>query len=489
MTQAQRKIKTSKEFGALWQRAFTDEHALISGNPEIGIVFPSAEERQKAMLNMVIDINLMVTVFEELCENTSAVKLANQGYIKRVDSHEKQYRAQSLQNEIEALPFNMPAEERRERIFQMVVDLAQRGCIKTHEDLITPDVENRGQVRQQTREEMLIAESNRETGTWIEIYNPGPKTLESITSKKQRKNISPEQIPSKLRDVNRLLIMPETPEVFDDFNKFLRVIHPAKTIESKEHERLFEENWSVKNYGYFDKMIYIALDSLEDGSLSLGSVAPIGEIKVCARQLFAAEKLTDPVRAVYRTTHNANTLYMPSSGTEKGKGEYRVRREQFKANYNKSKEKFERACKDFGIDNYQFPALPSDLGDDTQYSKLGEELHKLALMINIDALNAVNNRKWADKFLDTYYFQQAALHDRRSGTPVSNKLVFEKFVELGGELDPGMHGSIPPTSIRALKTSKPADAIEKDAKKRYKVSKAALNQEISALRRHAGTLR
>lgn len=475
------KPRTPKDFGAKWQRLFYKPEELVSGNTAVGIEFPSAEERQKELQNLAIDASLMLYVYEELCEGKKALQLAADGLIHRQNASGEIISARQIDEELPSRSSLIDAKKRREIIFEKVCELSRKGCIKTHRDMTGDELMDRAARRSLSEEEMALEQANRITGAWIQIENPGSKSEESIRTKLFRKSISDQNMAARLRDVNRIMVMPSTPEVYEDYFRILGVLHPPKELENGEtHDRLIQQGWEVKNYGYFDKMVYLALDKLATGEPSTGDVAPVAEIQVCAGELHVAEKLTDPMRAVARMTVNATQRYKPKSGGDKRKNEYLRNQQQFVDIYQRAKEKFDGVCKKNGL-KYEFPAMPKNLGDDTQYALLSSQLTDMMLNINIAALNAANSRKWADKFLETYYFQQAALEDRRKGTPATTEKIFKTFPELGGELDE-VHGLITSHYLNQINASTPHAVIKKQAERSYKDAKMALRPEIERLR-------
>lgn len=223
----------------------------------------------------------------------------------------------------------------------------------------------------------------------IQILNCGPKGIAAIGEKAKRKNVDV----CELRDINRVGVLPKTPEYAENFIKIMALMNPAKAVDGSEIPRLFEEPPEIFQHGYYNQKLVLALDGTSHSiERTKGNKASIAEIKIVPAAMLQAEKLTATIKPIIDILNNVKH--------ENFNGEMQ---EALKYKYHEQKNEFELLTKNIP-DKYKWPDLPKELNKDKTYSALKDEFNILAININTDAI--INeNKEWKEKYLKTALLQ------------------------------------------------------------------------------------
>ncbi len=431
---------SAKEFSRTWQQGVSADQ-LISGDTAHG-AFPDAERRQDRFVGMILNAMMTLVLYEELKEG------ANPEYLEKMFNYEKIGNMPDFLRDLKesvARTKSLDADTRNQALMTLVLELSDKGCIKTHRQLITDDVWNNyiqqrvayngvmadyaSQVQEWQAEGMpgepprrprlekpvspRISVVNDITQKWISLESPGQKTESSLYSKLRRKGYSHGKDfkgASEVMDMTRVMVQPYTPEVAEEFCQVLRHVFPPKAQENgTEYPRVFTEPWQVSYYGYFDRKAYMAMDRLtETGTpeVAEGLHGMVGEVKIVAKEMSKAEKITAPVYAVLRELDDINK-FIPDSGGQKKANKHTEEFGRFRELYERSKRMFGQRCRQEGL-SYEFPPFKENQPTKREtYTSVKEALTKLQKRINSDAINQARD-EWQEQYLHTAYYQLAA---------------------------------------------------------------------------------
>jgi hypothetical protein len=450
-------FKTAREFARYWQ-----------GNKKIPDLTEGAEKRQDKMIGLMLNAATATAVINALYWNNTVKALSDlirvrNGVLVDADGNSSGLTLEKLEADVNAC-LDKPARESRKALYELVMNqLSAPGLLKTHREwaknsewddyvharnnyhLIKNYFDKQealghptGVERPERPEDPRIRNYNDRLGQWLFIKDSGPKTASSIASKIERKkklaglggegmqsprgadegNVG-QHIPAyDIRDINRIMILPDVPETADDFYEVLSEQIQKKVAHLQDGvPHLFKEKWSVKPWGQFDRMAYIALHAEHaDGSLKQDDVA-IAEIKVVGKQMEKADSLTAPLYALHRELDNVDRFF--PKGNASKRTDPMKEREAFRMLHNQCAAAFKAVCKKIyekQTPPYTFPPLPKELNRPIDFENLRQQLNSLSQEIYIDALNGERSiNDWAPVFLATAYYQEAAAEAKSGG--------------------------------------------------------------------------
>ncbi len=435
-----RQPRKAKEFASAWQRGIQPDQ-LFSGQTE-NATFPDAQRRQDRLIGLVVNTMMELYVYEELKEGHNLEMLIRTGILQPEEGL-----AEKVQT-IRKLP---DADTRNEALMGLVMELTDQGKIKTHRNLV-PDAtwdkyktprENFNAAQEHYEQEYAawneagsrgpmprldmekpqdprVASVNEITRKWVALVDSGPKPRASLESKLRRKGYQEGKDfkgTAEIRDMSRVLITPDTPEVTEDFLQLLSHHLPAKEHEhGKSFPRVYKEPWGVTPYGYFDHKTLIALDRLSESDTSecsQGLHGMIGEIKVVPKEMLHAEKVTSPVYSVLRELSDSNR-FMPDSQSTKNSGRYEAERNKLMLTYEKQKAKYMTLCEQerLPLKQFPFPELKQkQLNRPDTYTTLANQLTELQQNINAYYLSSAG-AEWTRTYLFTAFYQQAGTNPK-----------------------------------------------------------------------------
>jgi hypothetical protein len=286
-------LRTLPEFVEYWQR---DAAVDIGKKGQ-----PAPQQRQDELVNLTVNTALEAIVFRHLqnAANTSGsvIKLLNTDLEIVRDSGRETLKDLGKQNNT---PEVILQKLREGHHIITVKDLVNDETIaeykkksnaykakKTHHaDYQIPDVQNL-----QRPEDPRITKFNDRFGKFYTLYETGEKPPERL----QDKAVTQGGGIAKVRDINRITIIPQT--VADEGAVAAMI---ANRFQSKADEtpRFFDRDWQIKPHGYMDRKFSVALKhgftNEEAENLARGGVA---EIKIESPRMHEADTLT---RAAYR---------------------------------------------------------------------------------------------------------------------------------------------------------------------------------------------
>lgn len=440
-------FKTAKEFARHWQ-----------GGKSLEEMTEGAEKRQDKMIGMIIDAAIVTSLYRALCWGASAESLRTLFHVVKIDGVDMLLRQDGtpyapfdkVKRHIKEIQEQYTGAQRADQIYNYISqDLINSKVIVNHRNLVedgdwnsysaarTNYFDLKAFYEQEVREghpvdermrpvrpaDPRIEACNERIGHWLLIKDSGAKSLESIQSKvsRKRKREGRNYNPSvDIRDVNRLMILPDVPETADAFYRILshQIGVRVKSLGADQKPHLFVENWSVKPWGQFDRMAYMALHAdAPDGGLDADNVA-VAEIKVVGKQMERADALTAPLYALHRELDD-NRTYFPDSARTRDEKNYLQERDKLRQLYRRCKIAFESAGNRIygqGKCPYVFPDISPDLNRPEHYETLRHGLNVLSQQIYIDALNSEQGiLEWAPTFLFTAYYQQAISEWKKEG--------------------------------------------------------------------------
>ncbi|MBY0355471.1 MAG: hypothetical protein K2Q12_07035 [Rickettsiales bacterium] len=448
-------IGSSKLWAQAWQSEATTVDAIVSGQHG-NQKFPDADTRQHQLIALVIDAALMTALYETIKRNFSQTDIGK--FLHLSGSSGTPVAIEDVIQRVHTIKARrLPRDEEHKELFAYVMGLQEDGYVKNHRNLVSDEVWERyidaranshlewqyyddryqewtGSGREGDAPVQPMISPNPDdprrltcnelTKQWIEIPASGVKTRESIERKIRDRfgsqGIDGQKLGAYLRDVNRLMITPDVPATAEVFIDFLQGIHPAKSFETSDFSRTFVEPWSVKTQSLqFDRMVYVALDRLEDGHASEGMAARVAEIKIVGAQMAAAESLTAPLYDALKEFRDPNRFFSDSQNAER-KGAAHEARNRLLDILKREKSRFEvRRAKLFPTSHYQFPDIPSleSLSRPDTYTQLASRLVELSREIHIDALNreSGDHGVWPETFLYHAHLQRARVGGRGEG--------------------------------------------------------------------------
>lgn len=436
--------RSAKEFARAWQLGVSAD-GLITGQTEQA-EFPDAERRQDRLMGKVLNAMLVLYVYEELKEGGSLELLQRAGMIHPpfpLPSSGEDALA-STAHRLEEIRNIRDPEQRKEPLMALVLELADKHCIKSHRELVSDDVWNnyvamrsnynvqekdynqrvtewdaqgrQGRPPQWHGQEKPVGPRanvvNTITRKWIEVYSPGQKPESSLLSKLRRKGYeggTDFRGAAEIMDMCRVMIMPYAPAVAEDFLQVLSHQYPPKEVSAGEtFPRMFTEPWQLTQYGYFDRKAYVAMDRLassntKDRTDNLHGM--VAEIKIVPETMRVAEKITAPVYAALRELDDI-ARFFPDSHSQARAKKFSEDRQSFRLVYNRAKTAFDTLCTEEGK-SYKFPVFKEKQENRKEtYTTLKDELVKLQIRINTDAINEARS-EWPEQYLHTAYYQQA----------------------------------------------------------------------------------
>lgn len=491
--------KTSKTFAADWQGRYNVDDFFSGGEH-----FPDIYRRQDRLVGAVMNAALGLYVYEELKQDTAVDNLG--AFI--VPQAQK-----SLKEDVAEIRKKSNVAERNAALFERVTRLMDEKGVISHMHLIEGDkwqnyCDARDQYNQTIKDYMKslhdweqdrhqspppaatwekappdprIAAANEKVSKILEIYSPSPKTESSVRAKMEehaRKYGSKGyKVGSHIRDFNRLLILPSTPEVASDFFRILEHVSPPKQDkDGKKHPRVYEEPWEVTNYGYFNKKGLVAMDRLMESGTEKrteGIEGMLGEIKVVSKQMRIAEGLTGPVREMFRVLHDIRQYIPDSAGKKVDTAKIKRNRDKLHELYEKSKKTFEERCEEHfpGGAPYKFPEnlIKGTESKASSYTTMSHKLEDLLLKINTDQLAQEQGHEWSLLFLRTAIQQRMVADRTKTG------LQHKKDAQQGEEA----LAIIPSPWLDKVAKSKYLDVrqIEQDVKKGLPRSRQSAGQE------------
>ncbi len=448
--------RSAKEFLFQWDVPKQDD--LISGNDQ----FSNLHKRQDRLVGQILDACIILHVYERLKQKTHFEELHKSFFNGRISRSEIET--------LEKIPTgNMSDEEKRhvdEEKLKLLVEMSREKIplkrLRSHRDLIKPSawqnyVDLYTHYKQQKEDYMAeatlalvnaskpgpapvppedprIKAINDMIKPTVRLMNSGPKELLAIQSKMRRQGLPAEE----LRDLNRIGVLPVTPEYRDDFIRIINMLHPPKIIAAegcnKELQRVFVEAAEIKANGYYNQKLFLALDrdNTAEG-ITDGNAATIAEIKIVPSALNIADKLTSVTKAVVRRLRDNPEQYTIKNKLDKRHIE--KLRIALKADYAEKTDEFEELLTKFklvdkGKLRYALPDFPKDteLNKVTAYRDLADKLYALSKQIHLDAI-LYEHPDWQKEYLKTALFQRLC----------SNKPEFKKDAE-----------SVLPTNVQSI---------------------------------------
>jgi hypothetical protein len=454
---------TSKQFAKEWSK---DNVKTIEQ------LLDGAEKRQDKLIGLTIDAAIVTYVVHALADGERLTNMKSVFRMSAPDRHEESYISshdshiripvKDVQGTIDSMR-SIPNEQQKLSAIRNYVlhALAGPGLIINHREMVQDDAwdvykKNRLEwtalkpYLDKIGENSSIKEPhdprlelcNTWTSKWLRLKDSGPKSADGVHSKiarkagKGRENFNPSV---EIRDINRIMILPAVPEVADTFYQVLdeqirrRVAHLG---DEKPH--IFIENWTVKPWGQFDRMAYIALHNENEQAQLIKNDVCIAEIKAVGRAMERADQLTGPIYQLQRELDDI-AKYFPSTNKKpkekEGRPEYLDKRKALSSAYESKKILYESLWKIFSPERlgrkgelpegFQFPPLLRDFDHPTYYETLREGLVRLNQRINIDALSQEKESgPWKRKFVKTAYYQQEARETQQTGR--SQKLAIQE---------------------------------------------------------------
>jgi hypothetical protein len=427
--------RTAKQFVAQWN--VPDVDALINGNEQ----FPDMYHRQDRLVGQVLDACVVLHVYERLKRQDSLKTLSfffpAELSVGEIETLERQEKTHPGANE-EKLTLLVKMSQERSVLKRinghrtLVPEPTWNNYLSAFKHFQEEEKKYETEVKIAIREhgnidhlrsapkrppDPRITAINEHIRSTIQLLDPGPKEPGAIKRKDQKKK-------EQVKDVNRIGVLPVTPEYAKDFIKIMELLNAPKVIsphggegEGRRIPRLFEEPAEIFENGYFNQRLFLALDRPKTRTgRTLDNTATIAEIKIVPSAMVRAEKLTDKLKPLMEECS------IPSKYTAQAQdftpALMESRHEQLKEDYIKKQrafteqiQKYRKEDKSYTFD-YKLPPFPADakLVKNETYTHLRDQLMVLALKINEDAIRS-ENKDWQWEYLTTGVFQKICDND------------------------------------------------------------------------------
>jgi len=439
--------RSAKEFTSKkWN--VPSEELLLHGNDQ----FPDMYRRQDRLVGNTLDACVVLHVYEQL------------KWGLKFDQLKKFFPGKITPDEIEILNRgNMPLDPgeidpRLDLLVRMTQEPGETKRIVTHHYSVNPEEFRKYHEKHKKYREKLvefkadptnlekperppdpriarinnmIAEANPHNVS-IQVWDSGPKELGKAKANARKKGIDVNQV----RDLNRITVLPSTPEYTRDFIEILTLFNPAKHIPgnveggSRRIPRVFVEDPEVFANGYYGQKINVALDrdTTEEGRTG-DNTAAIAEIKIVPARMFRAEKLTAILKPVIESL-STSSKYVSSGSSETKDQEAMQNRRKLRGDYLKAEIDFQEKIDEFKqqdktFPDYHFPKFPEgpEFNRESTCKALGKQILELSRTIQTDSIKR-EVRAWREEYLRAALIQR--MYFTEAGFAKRAKQVFKK---------------------------------------------------------------
>lgn len=429
-------IRHAKEFAKLWN---CKEDAILHGD-QTTLDIPG---RQNILIEQMIDACIILHIYEQMkmgmdFEEVKYLFPKNytaQDFVKlQIKSRDTQPNtATQSQTEVLETLIKMQREPSQYQKLNSHTDIvSNKNLIKYQNDLqiyynkdaiwkdslekISHDG-SRVPARPDMPEDPRISELKKRTSTTVSIYNSGGKDPYSIELKLKRNEKKDIRI-KDIRDINRLTILPTRPQYTKDFIAIMKLQHPEKNVMFSKIPRFFAEEPEMRDNGYYNQKLYLALDQNKKNELTNGNQATISEIKILPTQMLVGDKLTSPLNDVERVI----CLFLQSINDGKIEGneqDYSIFNSTIQDLSNHKKKYFDKINQIYET-NYDWPVF-SEQGIYDKQSCIEFQNNILNLQKKIHAESIIlENKDWQKQYVKTALTQQLAI-DKKTAIKIHKK--------------------------------------------------------------------
>lgn len=411
-------------------------------------VFPSLYERQNALVEMMIDTSLELTVYEELKAGAGLVNMQRQGLLRDSVSESTLV---DMQKEAEAAinrkkPDNTPDDAAiRKGLLDILKTLRNSGHLAQAQDLCDPTTTamqcyptgleafyaersvflekqtvgmHEGKAPKKPQDPRIKEMNANYTSMWIQIKDQGAKSDQRSEKKAGDKGVEKNArgdfpIGGALRDLARITVMPRSPSVAADFFALLRDKYPPHPTREGNLDRVFVEDWALKQSGYFDQTAYIAQgETIENARLrqSGRTKGLVAEIKVVGREMEKADYISHPI---YEAVRKVRMDQLFPRQQKDDNATFKAHRRHYAAVYEALRNEFVEKAKEKQL-SYAFPEFDTThINDRNYFHQLVSDLTELRRTIHVDGVNRETSPEFAQAYLQTAYATEVALNNGR----------------------------------------------------------------------------